>query len=158
MRWSEIDLDKGTWTIPAARLKNGAKTGRAHELPLPDMALEILQTIPRGSRDQLFGEHSRGFTSWAGGKRELDARSGVTGWTVHDIRRSVATGMANRGVAPHAIEAVLNHVSGTRAGVSGIYNRSTYEPEKRAALILWADHVAALVGGERKVLAFKPSA
>jgi hypothetical protein len=66
--------------------------------------------------------------------------------------------MGELGVAPHAIEAVLNHVSGTRAGVGGIYNRSTYGREKRDALILWADHVAGLIGGARKVIAFKPSA
>ena len=65
--------------------------------------------------------------------------------------------MADLGVQPHIIEAVLNHVSGHKGGVAGIYNRSSYEREVRAALMLWADHVRALVeGGEAKVLAFRP--
>jgi hypothetical protein len=75
---------------------------------------------------------------------------------VHDIRRSVATKMADIGVQPHIIEQILNHQSGHKRGPAGVYNRSVYEREVRAALGLWADHVRALVGGgERKVLAFK---
>jgi hypothetical protein len=77
----------------------------------------------------------------------------VEPWRLHDIRRSVATRMADLGVMPHVIEAVLNHHSGHRGGVGGIYNRSNYEREVRAALALWADHIRSVVdGGERKVL------
>jgi hypothetical protein len=80
------------------------------------------------------------------GKKGLDVRAGVKDWTAHDIRRSVA-------VAPHIIEAVLNHQSGHKAGPAGIYNRSSYVREVRAALIMWEDHIRALTdGGERKVL------
>jgi integrase len=64
-------------------------------------------------------------------------RSGITDWAVHDIRRTVATRMADLGVAPHVVEAVLNHHSGHRAGIAGVYNRSSYEREVRAALALW---------------------
>jgi hypothetical protein len=64
-----------------------------------------------------------------------------------DIRRTVATGMANIGVQPHIIEAVLNHISGHKAGVAGVYNRAIYTAEKRAALQRWADHVRFLVDG-----------
>jgi len=71
----------------------------------------------------------------------------VGDWRVHDIRRTVATRMADLGVQPHVIEAVLNHQSGHRAGVAGIYNRSRYEREVRAALALWADHVHSVVTG-----------
>ena len=63
------------------------------------------------------------------------------------MRRSVATGMAELGVAPHIVEAVLNHVSGHKAGIAGVYNRATYEKEKRVALATWADHVLAAVEG-----------
>jgi hypothetical protein len=80
----------------------------------------------------------------------LDRDSRITDWALHDIRRSVATGMANLGVLPHVIEAVLNHVSGTKAGVAGIYNRSSYEREVRAALGMWEDHIAALAAGARR--------
>jgi len=79
-------------------------------------------------RDQLFGERSDlGFTQW-GAERDLDARLGesVKPWTLHDLRRTCATGMADIGVQPHIIEAVLNHVSGHKVGVAGIYNRSSY--------------------------------
>ena len=112
-------------------------------------------------RDQLFGERSDlGFTQW-GAKRDLDARLGgqVAEWKLHDLRRTCATGMADIGVQPHIIEAVLNHVSGHKVGVAGIYNRSSYEREVRAALALWADYVRAIAeGGERKVLAFSQTA
>ena len=76
---------------------------------------------------------------------QLDARCGVTGWRLHDLRRTVATGMADIGVQPHIIEAVLNHVSGHKGGVAGIYNRANYAAEKAAALARWDEHVSALV-------------
>jgi hypothetical protein len=83
----------------------------------------------------------------------LDQRAGVRGWVIHDIRRTVATGMAEIGILPHVIEAVLNHVSGHKAGIAGVYNRATYEPQMKAALALWADHVRSLVeGSERKII------
>ena len=156
MCWSELDAERGTWTIPAARAKNR----RSLTLPLPQIALDIVARVPRMlGRDQLFGMRaSRGFTGWAAkAERALRTASKVTDWTLHDLRRTVATRMADLGVQPHIIEAVLNHVSGHKAGVAGIYNRSSYEREVRAALMLWADHVRALVeGGEAKVLAFRP--
>jgi integrase len=157
MCWSEFDLDRATWTLPAKRSKNGRK----HELPLMPMALDIINAVPRMvSRDQLFGARAAGFTSWGRNKPELDKRSGVTEpWVVHDIRRSVATRMADLSIAPHVIEEILNHQSGHRAGPAGVYNRSRYGNEVRAALALWADHVRMLVdGGERKVLNFTPPA
>ena len=120
------------------------------------MTLGIIRQIPEMvSRNQLFGERAgRGFTAWGRNKGILNTRSGVTAWRVHDIRRSVATRMADLGIAPHIIEAVLNHYSGHRRGPAGIYNRSNYPNEVRAALLLWEDHVRTLAeGGERKVLA-----
>jgi hypothetical protein len=60
--------------------------------------------------------------------------------------------MADLGVQPHIVEAVLNHVSGHKAGVAGIYNRARYDKEKRAALDLWAEHVMALVEGRKAVV------
>ena len=158
MTWSELDLDKGTWTLPAERAKNH----RAHTLPLMPMMHAILDGVPRMvSRERLFGERSpAGFQSWDLHKQALDVRSNVTGWQLRDIRRSVATKMADIGVQPHVIEQILNHVSGHRAGVAGIYNRSSYEREVRNALALWSDHVRSLVeGGEsKKILSLRPVA
>jgi integrase len=155
MRWGElVDLERG-WTLPAERSKNG----RAHTLPLLPMALAIIKAVPRmATRDYLFGVRANGFTPWEDAKAALGARSGVTGWVLHDIRRSVATRMADLGVGPHIIEEILNHRSGHKSGVAGIYNRSSYTNEVRAALALWHDHVRTLVeGGERKVLHYVPA-
>jgi integrase len=149
MRWSELDIDTATWVLPAARSKNR----REHTLPLMPMALEIIATVPRlVGRDHLFGERSdHGFTQWCA-KQELDARLGgeVGDWDLHDVRRSVATRLADLGIAPHIIEQLLNHISGHKLGVAGVYNRSSYEREVKAALALWADHVRALVEGTAK--------
>jgi integrase len=152
MCWSELDLERGTWTIPAQRAKNH----RAHTLPLPPIALDIIATVHRMvGRDQLFGMRAaRGYTGWGGPEEAaLRVRAGVSDWSMHDLRRTCATRMADLGVQPHIIEQVLNHVSGHKSGVAGIYNRSSYEREVRAALALWADHVRALVeGGEKKIV------
>jgi integrase len=69
-------------------------------------------------------------------------------WRLHDIRRTVATRMGDLGVQPHVIEAILNHVSGHKAGVAGVYNRASYAAEKNAALRLWGDHVTELAQGD----------
>src|SRR5262249_59492618 len=147
MAWSEINLDRGTFTIPAARSKNG----KPHTLPLMPMMRSIIETAPKmATRDQLFGQRSHGFTAWPKGKITLDERSGVTGWTVHDIRRTVATQMGNHlGVPPHVVEALLNHQSGSKRGVAGVYNKSVYEREVKAALGMWEDHLRPLVEGRR---------
>jgi integrase len=154
MAWGELDAEAGAFTIPSARSKNG----REHTLPLPSAAWAIINRVPHmAHRDYLFGIRGDGFRAWADGKAELDKRLGdtVAPFVLHDIRRSVATGMANLGVQPHVVEQILNHVSGHKSGVAGIYNKSSYEREVKAALALWADHVRVLAeGGERKVLNF----
>jgi integrase len=162
MRWSEIDRARALWTIPGNRTKNG----RPHEVPLADPALTILDERERSSeRDLVFGSGAGGFSGWSAAKRRLDAAivqlglagaryaphdpSGLPPWRVHDLRRTVVTGMVTIGVLPHVVEAVVNHVSGHRAGVAGVYNRATYAAEKRDALNRWAAHVAGLVGDAR---------
>jgi integrase len=146
MRWSELDLDVGTWTLPRERSKNR----RSHTLHLPPAALSIIKSVPRRARDHLFGNHADdGFTSWSIGKKTIDRQlaGAVRIWRMHDIRRTVATGMADIGVEPHHIEAALNHFGGHRAGVAGVYNRSSYERAVKAALARWSEHVLALVEG-----------
>jgi integrase len=152
MRWAEIDLERGTWELPAERSKNGFK----HALPLPQAAIEIISAVPgRADRDYLFGSRADGFTLWSTEKRELDVRLGkaVKPWRVHDLRRSAATRMCDIGIAPHIVEQILNHRSGHKAGVAGIYNLSRYQREVHIALEQWADHIRALVeGSARKVV------
>jgi integrase len=134
MGWAEIDLDRRLWVLPGARTKNG----REHRLPLSPAAVAILGPPSDGD---VFGCH----WSWPRAKASLDARAGISFWRLHDLRRTVATTMADRlGVLPHVIEAVLNHVSGHRAGVAGVYNRAKYEVEMRTALDKWAAHIASL--------------
>jgi len=132
LRWSEIDLKAKTITLPASRTKNG----REHIIPLSPEALAILKATPqRLERELVFGSGGGGYSGWSKSKQAMDDKlKGVAAWTLHDLRRTGATRMADSGVQPHIIEAVLNHVSGHKGGVAGIYNRSTYEPEKRAAL------------------------
>jgi integrase len=144
LRWSEIkDVDKpekALIALPGSRTKNGLP----HDVPLAGEAMAVLQSITP-HRDLVFGIGQDGYAGWSKGKTILDAACGVKGWTLHDLRRTAATGMADLGVLPHVIEAVLNHVSGHKAGVAGIYNRSTYDKEKRAALDLWAGHIRVIV-------------
>jgi integrase len=149
MQRAEIDFDAAKWTLPKERAKNG----KAHTLPLHSMALGIIRSVPvQFGRDHLFGTKAKiGFTSWVE-KAALDKRVGITGWTLHDIRRTVATRMGDIGVQPHIVEQILNHVSGHRAGVAGIYLRSVYEREVTQALALWESHIAGLIGGERVVV------
>ena len=109
-------------------------------MPLSAQALAILARQPRrNATDFLFGE--RGFNDWAVAKAKLDQRAGIADWHLHDLRRSCATQMAELGVLPHIVEAVLNHQSGHKASVAGIYNRAKYTDEMRAALQRWGDYV-----------------
>src|SRR6516225_3433439 len=153
LRWSEIHGN--TVVLPSDRTKNH----RVHVVPLSAAARAILEAQPRRTnaagreRDLIFGHGEGAFSGWSKAKGELDARiTAVIGkplphWTPHDLRRTAATQMAELGVQPHVIEGVLNHVSGHRAGVAGIYNRASYEREKTIALDLWADRLMAIVEG-----------
>jgi integrase len=160
--WSEVDLAKGVIHLAADRTKNK----RPHEVPLSAPARAILErrsvtgrtrAHPTPDGDWVFG--IRGFSGWSWPKAALDKRLGakVEPWTLHDLRRSCATGMAELGVPPHIIEAVLNHVSGHKAGVAGIYNRARYESEMRDALARWAAHVEALARPGHDMLADVPA-
>jgi integrase len=147
LRWSEIDFTARLIRLPAERTKNG----RAHDVPLSAPALALLRAMPViAGRDFVFGSGGAVFGGYSAPKKALDQRIAAAGaamapWVVHDLRRSCATHMAEIGIAPHIVEAVLNHASGHKAGVSGVYNRAAYEHEKRRALDLWAGHVLALV-------------
>ena len=133
MLWSEVDLDGALWRLPGSRTKNG----RPHEVPLSGPAVDLLLATPtRGP--YVFGER-QGYVNWAPSKRRLDARLALPAWTLHDIRRSVVTGMAELGVLPHVIEALVNHISG-RTKVAGVYNLAHHAGPKREALARWAEH------------------
>jgi integrase len=149
MAWSELDLDTGVWTLPAERSKNH----RAHSITLPPAALAIITDVPRRARAELFGSawaKGRGFSTWSRCKTALDAQlPDLPPWTLHDIRRTVATGMIDIGIEPHHVEAVLNHHGGHRSGVAGVYNQSTYQPAIKSALLRWSAHVDDLLAGRK---------
>lgn len=143
--WAELSDDGATWTLPPNRTKNG----RAHIVPLSEPSRAILSTIARVSTKVFGAPASPGtaFNGWSKAKRRLDVASGVSDWRIHDIRRTVATGMQRLGVRLEVTEAILNHTGGSRAGIVGVYQRHTWADEKRAALDAWAAHVMSLATG-----------
>jgi integrase len=143
LRWSEVDWGRKMIVFPPERTKNKLR----HELPLASQALAILQQ----RRTKVGGDHVFREFNWYRGKLALDARlKGVAPWRIHDLRRTCATGLQRLGVRLEVTEAVLNHISGSRAGIVGIYQRHDFADEKRLALQRWADHVEALIIGPRK--------
>jgi integrase len=142
LQWSEIDFARKMVVLPPARVKNG----RQFELPLSTQALAVLQRVPRrNSSDFLFG--ARGFNDWADAKARFDARIGIAPYRLHDLRRTCATNLGELGVLPHVIEQALNHVSGAKAGVAGIYNKSKMIDAVRDALQRWADALDEITQG-----------
>ena len=151
--WPEIDTDKHQIDLPAERTKNS----RPHIVPLSDEGLAIVRRLlRREGRNYLFGSGIGPFSGWSKSKSKLDARIAaarveaneqpLAPWTLHDLRRSVVTHLHERGFAqPHVVEAIVNHASGHRGGVAGVYNKALYLPERRSALDLWGRHMAALV-------------
>ena len=99
----------------------------------------------------VFGTREQGFNDWSRSKRRLDERlPKMAPWTVHDLRRSFVTHLSENGFAqPHVVEAIVNHISGSKAGVAGVYNRAAYLNEKRQVLEMWGAHVCARVSGRR---------
>ena len=147
LRWREIDLDKKLWALPGTRAKNGVE----HTIPLSELAVDILRAVPRIDGDYAFtitgrrpiqGHHVI--------KRRLDALMppDTLPWVVHDIRRTVASGMAKLEINLPVIEKILNHVSGSFGGIVGVYQRHSYDAEKRAAMATWARHIESVMNGE----------
>jgi integrase len=146
MRWKEVDLSDRLWTIPRER----TKADRVHAIPLTPEVMALIENLPKIHEDLVFPARGRdaaisGFSKW---KKLLDQRSGVSGWRVHDIRRTVASGMARLGVQPHVVERVQNRLTGTFGGVAGVYNRYGYVDEMRDALTAWALHLDEILKDE----------
>ena len=144
MRIEEVDLHSHTWTIPPERSKNKNQ----HTVPLTDSAVSIIRESMAAAphSDKLFpgaGDSS------SIGKHIKRADFGTAPWTIHDLRRTAVTGMAQLGVSPIVLAHVINHRSVTKAGVTlGVYQQYEYGKEKREALLLWADRLAAIVAGD----------
>jgi integrase len=146
LRWDEVYSDR--LVLPAERVKNN----RVHTVPLTPAMRAIFESRERRG-EFVFGRAiDRPFTGWSVSKEALDARLKAAGmkmrpWVTHDLRRTASTGMGELGIAPHVIEAALNHVSGFRHGVAGDYNLSQLEAPIRHALATWNTHVMEIVEG-----------
>jgi len=167
LEWAELDQSTLTWTLPAKRAKNG----HAHIVPLNTLAIAELDGLCLGGKEQptkwpkrglVFSTtgktpvsgHSRAKSRWDRQisnkelKRAEDAGEVPTlikPWRLHDLRRTTATGLQRLGVRFEVTEAILNHVSGSRSGVAGVYQRHDWKDEKRAALDAWSEHVSRLI-------------
>ena len=140
LKWSELDTKARTITLPRERTKNHQQ----HVVPLSDAAMAILASIERRDRDYVFGRsRAGGFCGWSKGKTDFDQAVKLKEpWTVHDLRRTVRTGLGQLGIQPHIAEAVLNHIP---PKLIRTYDRNKYESEKRAALEQWATHLKTVV-------------
>lgn len=141
------ELSDGTWSLPRDRTKNW----RPHVVPLPALAREILAKVPKIEGGYIFTTTgSSAISGWSKCKRALDKEMKLDKpWTLHDLRRTAASGMQRLGVRTEVIERALNHVSGSYHGVAGIYQRDPLSDEVRAALLRWSQHVAGLVAGKQ---------
>jgi len=139
LMWSEVDLNARIIKLPGERTKNG----EPHVVPLSDLAMSILAGIaPREGHRHVFGRTvAAGFSGWSSAKAEFDALVNIPEWVVHDLRRTVRTGIDKLGTPPHICEAVLNHLP---PKLIRTYNRNTYENEKRKALDTWAHHLKTI--------------
>jgi integrase len=150
MQWSELDLDRRLWTLDRERVKNDER----HEVPLSKQAIAVIEATPR-LKDSPYVLTTTGdspSSGYAKGKRKLDALlpRDMPGWRLHDLRRTVATGLAKLGINLPVIEKVLNHKSGSFAGIVAVYQRHKFAAEKAAALTAWGRHVEELVNGKTK--------
>ena len=147
LRWEEVDLLKGLWELPPGSLERKHKSERRHLVPLSSPVEDALKSLPFVHDEIVFPARGRnnpvsGFSKL---KRKLDALSGVRAWRLHDLRRTVSTGMAALGVPLHITELILNHRTGTLGGVAGIYNRFQYLDDRRDALERWSQHVEGII-------------
>jgi integrase len=145
LHWNEVKLDLNMISLPSERVKNDQE----HDIPMSPAVRSIIAARPRND-----GLVFAPITSWSRRKLRLDAEitkklgKPLAPWTLHDLRRTAATGMGDIGIQPHVVEAVLNHISGSKRGVAGVYNRSTYAPEKKRALHKWADRLQDIIAGK----------
>ena len=167
MGWAELDRATATWVIPASRAKNGS----AHIVPIAADVVAELDRLALAIQIKAKAEApdakrwpkaglvltTTGRTPISGitkakaaldeaiTKARADQGGALSAWRIHDIRRTMATGFQRLGIRFEVTEATLNHVSGARGGVAGIYQRHDWRDEKRTALEAWARHVAVIL-------------
>jgi integrase len=146
LKWNELDEKARTWSIPASRTKNK----KAHIVHLSEPAWRVIAVRPAG---EFVFATSRGknFQAFRKAKQKLDKLSGVNLWRLHDLRRTIVSGMARLGVPPHVADKILNHQAGTISGVAAVYQRHDFLAERKEALDRWGAHV------EHIIQTFKPT-
>lgn len=145
MKWTEVDLKKSILTLDGSRTKNGLP----HVVPLSPFAKSIIKNQKRIGEFVFSTKGTTPVVGFSKTKKGIDRKSEVKNWRIHDFRRTMVTGMNEMGIAPHVVEAVVNHVSGAaKAEVAGIYNKAQYIDARRKALNEWADHVEKIVAGK----------
>jgi integrase len=143
MTWSELDLDNNQWEIPSSRTKNE----KPHTVHLSEQAAAVVSEVTHIGTFVFTSNGETPFSGFSKSKKRLDELCEVPGWRLHDIRRTVVSGMAKLGIAPHIADKILNHQSGTISGVAAVYQRHEFIDERKSALEAWGKHVQALVDG-----------
>ena len=160
MKWSELDLDARVWMLPGTRTKNK----RDHRIPLAPQAIDLLDRLGIAAIKAGFGYEdsdivfsTTGHSAPSGfskAKKALDAKmNAILGarfkdWRIHDLRRTCATVMENLGIDTRVVETALNHVSGTKAGIVGVYQRAEHREAVAAAFRAWGAFIEQLVSGD----------
>ena len=141
LAWEELDLTRRVWTIPKSRTKNA----KPHVVQLSDQSIAVLKRVEKQG-PHVFAVHgAKPFQNFAVAKRKLDELSKVSGWRLHDLRRTCVSGMARLEISPHIADKILNHQSGTISGVAAVYQRHEFLSERKDALDRWGAHVAKIV-------------
>jgi integrase len=158
MEWSEIDMERRTWTTSGHKMK----AGKEHQVALSDLAMEVLAAaqgiaasvdVPT-DRGYVFTGRGDGrpIVAFAKAKAQLDklmdkaAGKPLAPWRLHDLRRTMTHGLAQLGFAPHVADRILAHSQGTIHGTAAVYNQYAYLGERRDALRAWGNRVAEIVG------------
>jgi integrase len=140
--WDEIDLKTRTWKLSSDRTKNA----KSHEVHLSDPVIAVLNRANERGKFVFSRSGDISFQDFSSAKREIDDLSGITGWRLHDLRRTCVSGMARLGIAPHVADKILNHQAGTISGVAAVYKRHDFLAERREALNTWGAHVRRIIG------------
>jgi integrase len=144
MAWDHVDDDRRLWVIPPEHSKNG----KPHIVHLSEPAICVLRNVPCTGPLVFSLDGTTPFQRYSKAKKRLDRVSGVRGWTLHDLRRTVVSGMARLGIAPHVADKILNHQSGTISGVAAVYQRHEFLNEREEALRRWGQHIATLTASQ----------
>src|SRR3979411_2716329 len=149
--WDEIDRTTRTWKLPSNRTKNA----KSQEVHLTHPVIAVLNRTNERGKFVFSRSGDCSFQDFSSAKREIDELSGVTGWRLHDLRRTCVSGMARLGIAPHVADKILNHQTRTISGVAAVYQRHDFLAERREALEMWGAHVSRILGNTFEINALR---